>query len=105
MVTVTINGESREINDTTENWITQTITAARKGGRNVCVQVAINLSALNMTLSTPGCGGAGGGGGRAPNANEREVFDLWEQRALNRSDFGPGALIAFLRQFRRLAAA
>ena len=104
MVSVTIGGESRDINDATESWITQEIQRWRKANRSVCVQVSIDLSGLKMLLSTPGCG-AGRGGGRPPNLNESEVFGLWADRGLNRSDFAPGNLLAFLKQFRRVAAA
>jgi hypothetical protein len=104
MITVSIAGECRQLEDASESWITQKIERRRRDGMTVCVQVAIQLSGLMMTLSTPGCGAAGGGG-RLPNDNEREVFALWDKLGLNRSDFAPGNLIAFLKQFRRLAAA
>jgi len=53
-----------------------------------------------MTLTTPGCV-TGGGGGRAPNANEREIFQLWNERRLNDIDFTGGNLVAFLAQLTR----
>ncbi len=42
---------------------------------------------------------------REQTPNESEVFALWAQRGLNEADFTAGNLIAFLKQFRRLAAA
>lgn len=104
MITVTIGGETRDIGEATESWVTQRINRLRQEGQQACVQVAISLSGLNMRLSTPTCV-AVGGGGRPPNANEREVFALWEKLGLNRHDFSPGSVVAFLKQFRRLAAA
>jgi len=104
MVTITIGGESRDVGDVAESWITQQIERRRKDGVPVCVRVEIKLTGLQMALSTPGCGSVGGGG-RAPNDNEREVFAIWEKLGLNRADFSPGSVIAFLKQFRRVAAA
>jgi len=104
MVTVTIADETRDLANASEHWITQSINERRQRGGPVCVRVSIELSGLRMALTTPGCP-AGNGGGRAPNNNEREVFALWEERGLNRPDFSAGNLIAFLKQFRRVAAA
>jgi hypothetical protein len=104
MVSVCIAGVSRQLEDASESWITQQIERRRRDGIAVCVQVTIQLSGLSMILSTPGCA-VGGGGGRAPNTNEREMFALWDKLGLNHPDFAPGKLIAFLKQFRRLAAA
>lgn len=104
MITVTISGESRDLSDATESWIAERINQKRKEGARACVRVNIDLSGLRMQLSTPSCP-AGLGGSRAPNSNEREVLDLWEKRGLNQVDFTAGNLIAFLKQFRRLAAA
>lgn len=100
MVTIQIGDETRSSSDATESWINQQINRRRTDGQNVCVVVTINTSGLNLRLATPGCGG-GGGGGRAPNANEREVLDLWNKRGLNSGDFTGGSLIAFLKQLQR----
>lgn len=104
MITVTIAGESRENSNASESWITQSIVRRRRDNVPVCVKVSINLTGLNMLLSTPECT-SGGGGGRAPNQNEREVFDLWNSLGLNNLDFPPGAVVAFLKRFRHIAAA
>ncbi len=104
MVSVRIGAETRDINDATESWITQEVQRWRKANGRVCVQVSVDLSGLKMLLSTQGCG-ASGGGGRSPNQNESEIFSLWADRGLNRIDVSPGNLVAFLKQFRRVAAA
>ena len=104
MVSVLIAGESRQLEDATESWITQQINRRRRDGLMVCVQVTIQLSGLMMCLSTPGCDRAGAGS-RPPSNSEREVLALWNQLGLNRPDFAPGNVIAFLKQFRGLAAA
>jgi hypothetical protein len=103
MITVAIAGETRDISDASESWINQQINRRRKDGFSVCVVITINTSGVNVTLSTPGCS-VGFGGGRAPNANEREVFELWDKRGLNRPDFTAGNLIAFLKQIWKAAA-
>lgn len=104
MIIVTIGGESRDINDANESWINQQINRRRKDGQSVCVVVSVKTSGVDMRLSTPGCSDFAGGGGRAPNENERELFDLWDKRGLNRPDFTGGNLIAFLKQIWKAAA-
>jgi hypothetical protein len=103
MIRITIAGESRDFDDAGPSWISQTIEQRRSDRQHVCVQIDINIGDLNMRLSTPDC--PRGAGGRPPNAHEREVLELWEKHGLNRPDFAPGNVIAFLKQFRRLAAA
>ena len=104
MITVTIAGESKGMNDVSEAWINQSINRRRRDGGNVCVQVRIATSGVDVGLSTPTCGG-GFGGGRLPNAREQEIIALWNKHGLNRDDFTGGNLIAFLKQVSRAAAA
>jgi hypothetical protein len=102
MITVRIGTNERDMtSDIDEQWINQQINRRRADGERVCVRVTINEPALNVTLATPTCAG-GGGGGRAPNAAEREVIELWASRGLNQADFTGGSVIAFLKQLRSL---
>ena len=97
VITVQINGEKRTLDETDPNWVNEQINRRRKDGATVCVRIQINCPPLNMSLASSGCG-AGGGGGRPPNAQEKEVFDLWDKRGLNEADFPGGSLVAFLKQ-------
>jgi len=100
MITVRIGEEERSLQAASEQWITQQIQRRRADGHSICVRVSIRRGGLDMTLTTPGCV-TGGGGGRAPNANEREIFQLWNERRLNDIDFTGGNLVAFLAQLTR----
>lgn len=93
-------GETRSLAEAGESWINQQINRRRAEGQNVCVEVSISTSGLNLRLATPGCGS--GGGGRPPTANERAVLDLWSKLGLLSGDFTGGNLVAFLKQLRRL---
>jgi hypothetical protein len=103
MITVRIGTETRPVADATESWINEQINRRRGDGQNICVEVVMQTSGLNLRLATPGCG-TGGGGGRAPTANEREVLELWDKRGLNSAGFSGGNLIAFLKQVDRVAS-
>jgi hypothetical protein len=101
MINVVIGATERPVEQADQSWINEQINRRRNGGDSVCVRVRIEQNDLNMVLSTPNCGG-GSGGGRAPTERERRIFDLWEQRGLNRPHFTGGEVIAFLRQLDRL---
>lgn len=101
MVTVRIGDETRDLFEASESWINQQIARRRADGQNICVEVLINKSGLNLRLATPGCSAGGGGGGRAPNSNENEILDLWKRRGLNDNAFTGGNLVAFLKQLQR----
>lgn len=102
MITVQIGGSGeRRLEETDESWINQQINRRRDEGQPVCVRVTITTTSLNLALTTPGCAGTGGGG-RAPNQREQQVFELWEQRRLNTTDFSSGNLVAFLKQLQRM---
>jgi hypothetical protein len=96
MIKVRIGNTEKELRDVRESWINEQLSRRRRDEESLCVQVTIDKPPLNMVLSTPGCSGSGGG--RAPNARERRIFDLWEKFKLNGSDFKGGNLIAFLKQ-------
>ena len=97
MITITIGQETKALRDVTEQWINQQITRRRRDGGSLCLQVKIERPPLDMLLSTPQCS-RNGVGGRTPNDQERRIFELWEQRGMNRPDFTGGNLIAFLKQ-------
>lgn len=99
MITVRIAEEERQLDAVDEQWINQQINRRRADGQSVCVRVTVHKDGLDMVLSTPNC--ASGSGGRPPRPREREVFDLWDQRGLNDTDFTGGSLVAFLKQLRR----
>jgi len=50
-----------------------------------------------MSLSSAGCPQSATRG-RPPNRNEKEIFNLWEKRGLNKENFHGGNLVAFLKQ-------
>jgi hypothetical protein len=54
-----------------------------------------------MRLSTPACA-VNGGGGRAPNPEEKAIFDLWKKHGLNQMDFSGGNVIAFFKQLKNI---
>jgi hypothetical protein len=101
MVTVRIGSETRQLGEADEGWINQQLARRRRDGQDVCVEVLVQTSGLNLKLATPGCGSVGGAG-RPPNSNEREVFELWDKRGLDSSDFTGGNLVAFLKQLGRM---
>lgn len=100
MITVTIGEEERTLQEATEQWINHQIQRRRADGMAICVRVSIRQGGLDMILATPSCISRGGSG-RAPNANEKEIFGLWNQRGLNDPNFSGGNLIAFLAQLKR----
>lgn len=99
MIKIRIADEERQIDTADAQWINQQINRRRADGQSVCVRVIIHEDGLDMVLSTPNCG-TGGSGGRPPTTREKHVFDLWDTRGLNSTDFNGGNLIAFLNQLR-----
>ncbi len=100
--TVKIGSEERSLDTADEQWINQQINKRRADGEQVCVRVQIVAEGVNVSLSTPTCGGGRGGGrGRRPNANEQRIVDLWRERGLTAPNFTGGSLVAFLKQLRR----
>lgn len=100
IIRIKIGESERELAKASESWINQQINRRREDRISVCVRVKIQNSRLNMVLSTPTC--PSGNGGRPPTMYEQEVFDLWEKRGLNSSNFTGGHLVAFLKQLKNL---
>jgi hypothetical protein len=96
MINVKIGNEEKTF-DGNPQWIQEHLDGRRRDGQNVCVRVSIKCRDVDMLLATPGCGG-GAGGGRAPNGQEREIFELWDKFKLNTPNFTSGNLVAFLKQ-------
>lgn len=101
MIKIQIGQAEIELDDVSPNWINQQINLRRTDGITVCVRVIIDEGGLNMLLSTPTCGSSGGIP-RPPNQREKAVFDLWEQRGLNKAGFSGGNLVAFLKQLKNI---
>lgn len=101
MIKIQIGSDERRYEDASEQWITQQLRRRREDNVSTCVTVTINEPPLNMTLQTPGCSAGHGGGGRAPNDQERRIFDLWARLGLNEPNFTGGNIIAFVKQLRR----
>lgn len=99
-IKIKIAEDERLLSEVDEQWINQQIHRRRATGQTVCVRVTIDEGLLNMILSTPNCG-SGGGSRRPPRPQEKEIFDLWNQRGLDQPDFSGGNLVAFLKQMER----
>lgn len=100
MIKIRIANEERQIETADVQWINQQVNRRREEGHPVCVRVIIHEGGLDMILASSNCGSSAGGAGRPPNNQEKKVFDLWDQRGLNRADFAGGSLVAFLQQIK-----
>ena len=100
LATISIAGDTRNLSEVEESWITQQVNRRLRDGAAVCVIVRVRTTGIDVSLPTPGCGG-GNGGGRAPNRREQEVIDLWKSHRLHTTEFTGGSVIAFLKQLRR----
>lgn len=104
MITMQIGSAEREFDDDLRNvdeaWILEQIRRRRVDGQGVCVRVSIHVGDINAVFSTPACSRFAGGG-RPPNNAERELFLCWSKLGLDKCDFSPEAVVAFLRQCRR----
>ena len=99
-VQVEIAGESRALDDAEPEWVNRRIHRMRADGLAVWVRVTINDGAVNIVLQTPGCPSRPGASRRA-NADERELFDLWDKHHLNDAHFSGGDVVSLLRQLPR----
>jgi hypothetical protein len=101
MVHVQIGTNERKIQDADPSWVHQQINRRRQDAQTVCVKIQIDDHRANMRLTTPGCDEVGGGN-RPPNAQEKEIFALWDRHGLNRDDFSGGNVVEFLKRLIRL---
>lgn len=101
MVTIRIGGDSRNLHEGDENWITQQVNSRKREGLSVCVEIRVEAGGLNLRLTTPGCG-AGAAGGRPPTQDEARIFELWNKHRLGTDEFSGGNLVAFVKQLSHL---
>jgi len=104
LIRIYIGNNERQFDDVysiDESWINQQINKRKEDKEKVCVRVYIKNELIDILLTTPACGG-GRGSGRAPNPQEREIFNLWNIRGLNEEKFSGGNLIAFFKQLRKI---
>ena len=104
MIRITIGSNERQfssIRDIDESWIAQQVNRRQSDGQTVCVQVFIKQNSVDILLSTPACS-KGGGTGRPPKPQEQTIFNLWDERGLNQTNFTGGNVIAFFKQLRKL---
>ena len=97
MSTIQIGSDTQDLCGFSESWLAQHVDRRRKEGQPVCVTVRIQTSGVSVTLATGDCP-RGGGGGRPPNDREREIFEQWNAKGLNSTDFNLGNLMSFLKQ-------
>jgi hypothetical protein len=97
---VKIGSEQQSLDSASEQWISEQLRRRRADGSSTCVQVLLKTSSIDVVLSTPDCQ-RGTGGGRPPTQQEKEIFELWDKRGLNRPNYTVGDLIAFLKQVER----
>lgn len=100
MIFVKIGNEEFRWDEVDKSWIARAINERRTARESVCVQVRISCDDVSVRLTTPNCGG--GGGNRPPTQDEQEIVDLWNRHGLNKNDFSPGNVLAFLQQVSRL---
>jgi hypothetical protein len=85
--------------DIDERQIIDHITNRKEAGQKVCLRVLIQSSDLDFSLTN--CP-SGSSRTRKPTPKEREIIDLWNKFGLNDDDFGPGEVVAFTKQTRKL---
>jgi len=64
------------------------------------VKVRIEVGAIDMILSTPGC--PSGEGGRPFRGEEKKIFEEWRARKLDTDEFTARDLEEFLTAIRKL---
>lgn len=100
-VSITINGEQRDLQDADAHWINSQIDRRRAAGETVCVRIMIDANGVNLGLATPTCGPSGGGG-RQANSREEQILGLWGKLHLNSATFTGGEVVAFSEQLKRI---
>jgi hypothetical protein len=101
MVTIRVGNDTRPLEESDPNWLTQAIQGRRNNGLAVCVVVTINEPGISVVLQTTDCQSSVGGG-RTPRDRERQILSLWEKLHLHEPEFAPGNLVAFVKQLPQL---
>jgi hypothetical protein len=97
MISITINGEQRELTHSQLGWVTRTVRRLMREGLHVAIRIEIHCGDLNMTLfSAVYPRSSGGGGGRLPNSQESVWFNRWNELGLGGAGFAPNRLTQFL---------
>ena len=95
------DGDEKDLNDVTSNWITDQVNRRLRDDIPVCVIVTIKEGDVNVKLVTPACR-VGRGVGPGPNDHEKAIFDLWEKLHLGERSFSAGNVVAFVKQVGKL---
>jgi hypothetical protein len=102
MIRITIGANERDIGGVTPGWVREHVQDLRARGIAACVRISIEVGSMNMILSTPCCPSSEEVVHRPYQGREKEIFEWWEKRGLNRDDFDVNELIAFIDQIRHL---
>ena len=100
-VTVTFGTAAAANDAVTGGWIQAQMRTQDEAGQPICAHVLVEGGDISVSLPVGNCT-SGGRGGRALNAAETEVVDLYRRRHLDQPQFSPGELEAFIRQAMRL---
>jgi hypothetical protein len=95
-IRVRINGEERQLSAADAQWVHQTLE--HRPGQ--CIEVLVRADGVNVRLASCSCTGSAGGG-RAPNAREQEILELWRTFRLGNVDCNLHELWPFLVQLRK----
>lgn len=97
LISITINGEQRELTPNQLGWVNRTVGRLMREGLRVAVLIEIHCGDLNMTLfSADYPRSSGGGGFRPPNPHESAWLSRWQELGLDGAGFAPGRLNQFL---------
>ncbi|WP_415906031.1 hypothetical protein ACMXYX_11760 [Neptuniibacter sp. QD72_48] len=97
MIEITINEEKKRLSDINPDWIHRQVKGRENDDIPVCITISIKKPGIDLVLSCGECGSSGSGG-RAPNLEEKKVFDLWGKFNCGDRPINTGQLVAFLQQ-------
>ncbi len=96
-ITVRINGQERAGVD--EGWIGQTISAFKRAGQPVCVQMHIDQPTARVGLSVGSCPGVPSW---PPKEAEAELIRAWNE-CIGMGTLEPGRAISCIKRLERMA--
>jgi hypothetical protein len=97
-ITVRINGQERAGID--EGWIGQTISAFKRAGQPVCVQMHIDQPTARVGLSMGSCPSVPG---RPPKGAEAELIRAWND-CIGTGTVEPGRAISCIKRIERMVS-